>query len=49
MDAGCVLRGFWVGLTTSGGGSALFDGDGGGWCLTKIRSKVGVSAECLLI
>jgi hypothetical protein len=29
-DAGRVSCGFWAGLTTSGGGSALFDGDGGG-------------------
>jgi hypothetical protein len=28
-DARRVLCGFWVGLTTSGGGGALFDGDSG--------------------
>jgi hypothetical protein len=28
MDAGRVLCGFRAGLTTSGGGGALFDGDG---------------------
>jgi hypothetical protein len=29
MDARRVLCGFQAGLTTFGGGSALFDGDGG--------------------
>jgi hypothetical protein len=29
-DAGRVSRGFRAGLTTSSGGSALFDRDGGG-------------------
>jgi hypothetical protein len=28
-DAGRVPCGFWAGLTTSSGGSVLFDGDGG--------------------
>jgi hypothetical protein len=30
MDAGRVSCGFRSGLTTSDGGGALFDGDGGG-------------------
>jgi hypothetical protein len=43
-DAGHVSCGFWVGLTTSGGGGALFDrdsgGDGGGSVVMRAEMAV---------
>jgi hypothetical protein len=44
MDAGRVSCGFWAGLTTSGGGGALFDrdgsGDGGGSAVMRVEMAV---------